>query len=287
MHRLSNHVSMPIEAMTTILRMFLEATPSFRSGWSGAALRARLRAGALSLGVSAAVVGTVATAIAFVMHTMPFFWATGGIKLIAIVAMVDIVLGPLLVFLVYDERKKSLRRDLSFIVCLQLAAIAYGIHASVLARPVFMTFAVDRFELVSAAEVDAEELEKAPEKFRRLSFRGPVLAAARMPEDRDERERLLFASTSYGVDLRHLLRHYVDYDAQRDMALAKSRPVAELDRYNDPARVAEAIAPIRAIAGKPERLRYLPVQGPREDLVAVLDGDDGRLLGTLRLRPWE
>src|SRR5690606_20328191 len=159
--------------MTSILRMFLEAAPSLLSSWSGHALRARLRAGTFSLGVSAAVVGTVAATIAFVMHTMPFFWATGGIKLVAIVAMVDIVLGPLLVFLVYDQRKKSLRRDLAIIVCFQLAAIAYGIHASVLARPVFMTFVVDRFELVSAAEVDPEELGKAPAKFRTLSLNGP------------------------------------------------------------------------------------------------------------------
>lgn len=286
MHRLSNHVSMPIEAMTTILRMFLEATPSFRSGWSGAALRARLRAGALSLGVSAAVVGTVATAIAFVMHTMPFFWATGGIKLIAIVAMVDIVLGPLLVFLVYDQRKKSLRRDLAIIVCFQLAAIAYGIHASVLARPVFMTFVVDRFELVSAAEVDPEELGKAPAKFRTLSLNGPVIAAARMPDNKEEREQIMFASTSYGIDLRHLLRHYVEYDMQRDAAIAKSRPLGDLDRFNDPARVSATLDPVRAIVRKPERLRYLPVQGPREDLVAVIDGEDATVLKTVRLNPW-
>src|SRR5690606_1245287 len=117
--------------------------------------------------------------------------------LIAIVAMVDIVLGPLLVFLVYDRRKKSLRRDLVVIICIQLAAIAYGIHASVLARPVLMTFVVDRFELVSAAEVDAEELAKAPEQFRNLSWTGPMLAAARMPDNKEEREQILFASTSY------------------------------------------------------------------------------------------
>lgn len=89
------------------------------------------------------------------------------------------------------------------IVCIQFAAIAYGIHASVFARPVLMTFVVDRFELVSAAEVDAEELAKATEQFRKLSWTGPVLAAARMPENREEREQILLASASYGIDLRH------------------------------------------------------------------------------------
>ncbi len=76
--------------------------------------------------------------------------------------MVDIVLGPLLVFLVYDRRKKSLRRDLVVIICIQLAVIVYGIHASVLAWPVLMAFVVDRFELVTAAEIDTQELAKAP-----------------------------------------------------------------------------------------------------------------------------
>lgn len=273
--------------MTTILQSSIETTSDFRAGWTRAALRARARAGGLSLAISAAVVGSVATAIALFLHTLPFFWASGGISLIAIVAMVDIVLGPLLVFLVYDRRKKSLRRDLAVIICIQLAAIAYGIHASVLARPVLMTFVVDRFELVSAAEVDAEELAKAPEQFRKLSWSGPVLAAARMPENREEREQILFASASYGIDLRHLLRHYVDYGTQRDEVVARSRPLGDLDRYNDPTDVVAALAGVRAAAEDPERLRYLPVQGAREDLVAVVDGGDAAVLGAVRLKPWE
>src|SRR5690606_22432166 len=149
-----------------------ETAPDFRTGWTRTALQARVRAASVSLAVSAAIVGSVAAAIAIFLHTLPFFWASCCTSLIAVVAMVDIVLGPLLVFLVYDRRKKSLRRDLAVIICIQLAAIAYGIHASVLARPVLMTFVVDRFELVSAAEVDAEELAKAPEPFRKLSWTG-------------------------------------------------------------------------------------------------------------------
>src|SRR5690606_24308660 len=182
----------PIPAMTMILQSPIDPASSFRAGWTGAALRERIRAAGLSLGVSAMVVGSAATAIALLLHTLPLFWASGGIGLIAIVAMVDIVLGPLLVLLIYDRRKKELRRDLLLIICIQLAAIAYGIHASVLARPVLMTFVVDRFELVSAAEVDAEELDRTPKQFRKLSWGGPVLAAARMPESREERERILF-----------------------------------------------------------------------------------------------
>ncbi len=139
-----------------------------------------------------------------------------------------------------------------------------------------MTFVVDRFELVSAAEVDVEELAKAPEQFRKLSWAGPVLAAARMPDNKEEREQILFASTSYGIDLRHLLRHYVDYGTQRDEVLARARPLGDLDRYNDPAKVAAALAPIRAAAGHPDRLRYLPVQGTREDLVAIRYSPLGR-----------
>src|SRR5690606_23537400 len=112
-------------------------------------------------------------------------------------------------------------------------------------------------------------------------------AAARMPDNKEEREQILFASTSYGIDLRHLLRHYVDYSTQRDEVIARARPLGDLERYNDPADVAGALAGVRAAASHPERLRYLPVQGPREDLVAVVDGDDAAVLGVVRLKPWE
>lgn len=273
--------------MPLILQSPVDDTSEFRKGWSLAALQDRIRAASLGLTVSATVVGSVAVTIALLLHTLPFFWASGGIGLIAIVAMVDIVLGPLLIFLVYDRRKKELRRDLAVIVCLQLAAIAYGVYASVLARPVLMTFVVDRFELVSAAEVDAEELEKAPKQFRKLSWTGPVLAAARMPDSREEREQIMFESIGSGIDLRHLLRYYVDYSTQRDKVIARSRPLSDLRRYNDPARVAEVLGPITMTAENPERLRYLPVQGPKEDLVAVVDRSNAALLATIRLRPWE
>lgn len=261
--------------------------PDFRSGWTKPMLRARARAGGLSLAVSATVVGTVATAIALLLHTLPFFWATGGIRLIGIVALVDVVLGPLLVFLVFDRRKKSLRRDLAVIVLLQLAAIAYGIHASVLARPVFMTFVVDRFELLTAAEVDPDELTQAPEAFRALPWRGPALAAAVAPTSKEERENLLFASTSYGIDLRHMLRHYVPYESKRADVVARARPLEELERYNEPAKLAAALAPLREKAADPDRLRWLPVQGPREDLVAVINADEAALVAVLRLQPWQ
>lgn len=283
----SNVYPSPITAMTSILRSVNDASRGFGAGWTRTALRARALAAALSLSVSAAVVGTVSAAISLFLHTMPFFWASGGTQLIAIVAVVDIVLGPLLVFLVYDRRKRSLRRDLMFIILIQLAAIAYGIHASVLARPVLMTFVVDRFELVSAAEVDPEEIAKAPQQFRKLSWSGPVLAAARMPDNKEEREQILLASASYGIDLRHLLRHYVDYSTQRENVIARSRPLSELDRYNEPARVIAALRAIRDAASQPDSLRYLPVQGPKGNLVAVIDGDDATVLGTVRLKPWE
>lgn len=203
------------------------------------------------------------------------------------VAMVDIVLGPLIVFLVYDRRKNNLRRDFALIICIQLTATACGIQRSALAWPVTMTLAVVRFELVSAAGVDAGELAKAPEQFRKLSWSGPVLAAAHMPDNREEREQILFAGASYGIDLRHLLRYYVDYRTQGVEVIARSRPLADLDRYNNPAEVAEALTTIREVAAHPDRLRYLPVQGPKEDLVAIIDSGDATVLRTVRLKPWD
>jgi hypothetical protein len=245
-------------------------------------LRARARAAGIHLLLSACIACTVSACVLGFGYPSPFLYASGGLSLIAMIVAVDVVTGPALTFAVFNRAKKELRRDLAVIGLLQVAALVYGLHATILGRPVFITFVVDRFELVSAAEVDAEELAKAPESMRTLSWGTPTLAAAVPPTDPAEREQLLFASMQ-GIDLKHLMRRYVDYASMRDPVLARARPIDDLVRFNAPAAVEQALSAYRG-AGP---MKYLPVQGRREDLCALVGAGDARLIAVVRLRPWE
>ena len=258
--------------------------PSLRDGFRGPRLRARVRAALLHLLLSAVVCGGLAGLVLWLMYPSPYFTAAGGGRLIGMIALVDLCIGPALTFAVFDTRKRSLRMDLALIGVVQVAALAYGLHALALGRPVFLTWAVDRFELVSAAEVDPRELRQAPESMRELSWTGPRVVGTTRPESGPEREQL-DALVMAGMDLRHLIHRYQPYDALRADVLARAKPVAALRDLNPPAALDAALGDA-GLADRRDTLRWAPVSGRHTDLVALIDGERGDLLRVVRLRPW-
>ncbi len=149
----------------------------------------------------------------------PFRALAGGRDLFLLVTSVDVVLGPVLTFAVFNRAKprRELRRDLAIIGLLQLAGLAYGLNTVYAARPVAMVFEVDRLRLVTAVDVAVEELPKALPQYRELPITGPWLLAARAPKGIEEHNDALFKGLAgsdissrpgfcnlRGVDRRHL-----------------------------------------------------------------------------------
>jgi hypothetical protein len=66
---------------------------------------------------------------------------------------IDIILGPIMTLVVYKPHKSSLKFDLTVIACIQLMALLYGLNTVGSARPAYMVFTKDRFDLVLAHEV--------------------------------------------------------------------------------------------------------------------------------------
>lgn len=147
-------------------------------------LRAKLKAFLIHLALSAAVATAVA---AFVLH----FWfpygtlrLLGGFELLMLVIVCDVVLGPLLSFVVFNPAKPVREKvlDFSVIALVQLAGLTYGIHATAQNRLAFAAFVVDRYELVSAGELDAQARMKAPEpRWREPSYLGHHVVSAEPP----------------------------------------------------------------------------------------------------------
>lgn len=85
----------------------------------------------------------------------PFFTASGGWQGLKLVALVDLVLGPLLTFVIYNQckPKHELKRDIGIIVLLQLSALIWGIYTVYLQRPVAIVFWENQFITVPAIEI--------------------------------------------------------------------------------------------------------------------------------------
>ena len=173
----------------------------FKSGWTKTKVAARFRSAGLHLIVCLAIAAFVTIPLVFWLYPSPFFQAAGGFHLLGIILVIDVIIGPALTFLVFDRDKKSLRKDLAVIAVLQLIALAYGLYVTALSRPVFMTYVVDRFEMVSAADVDPAEFLKAPSNLKLPPWGHPEQAYAEQPASQDERSSIMFSAMN-GVDLK-------------------------------------------------------------------------------------
>jgi hypothetical protein len=216
----------------------------------------RWQAAGIHFGICVAIATSVVTLMLALWYPRPLFEAAGGNDLLFIIASVDVTIGPLLTLLVFKSGKPGLKFDLGVIGVAQALALAYGINVVSLARPAFVVFVKDRFELVTAVELDPAELAAAkfPE-FRSVPLGGPLLAAADMPEDPAERQQLIRLAMS-GFDLQNFPRYFVPYERRAKEVLAAAVSVAKL-RADEPAS-AKAVDD------------YLASSGTREDAVRCL-----------------
>ena len=242
-------------------------------------LRERGAAAGLHLLLSLLVAGVAAVIVFLVWYPGAFRLMAGGRDLFLILIAVDVVIGPLLTFAVFNRSKgrRHLARDLAVIGFLQLAALAYGMHTVYIARPVALVFEIDRFRLVRANDVVEAELPKAPPGLQTLSLTGPRVIAARRPESGAERNDALFQGVA-GVDVGQRPLFWQPYEQARDRARSRARPLSSLlARYAEQARaIREGLREMKA----DERSGlFLPVMA-RSPWVAVMDGS-GVVLGYL------
>lgn len=216
----------------------------------------RWQAAGIHFAICVAVAAAVVTLMLALWYPRPLFEAAGGSRLLFILVGAQVVLGPLLTLVVFKSGKRGMKFDIAVIALVQVAALAYGMHVVLLARPAYIVFVKDRFEMATAADIEPQELAaaKRPE-FRTLPWSGPRLVAADMPADPAERNRLVELAFA-GFDLQHFPRYYVPYAERAQEVLAKASTVAGL-RETDPA-TAKAVD------------EYLAGSGTREDEVRSL-----------------
>jgi hypothetical protein len=241
----------------------------------------RWKAAGVHLLLSMAIVGIMVLFMLLVWYPWPLFEAAGGSRLIFILAAVDVTIGPLITLVIFKAGKKGLKFDLSAIALLQLAALGYGIHTVYLARPVYMVFTVDRFDLVLAKDLDPKDLATARAEFRRLPLGRPRFIGVQEPTDVATRNKLL-DSALQGKDVQLYPQYYVDYGTQTTLALARAKPLKVLRERNSQ-MVDDFLNGEKLQA---EQVKFLPLRAPKRDAAVLLDAHSGAPLKMLLIDPW-
>lgn len=241
----------------------------------------RVLAPSLHLLLSACVAGVVGIVVFRVWYPYPYAAIAGGTSLFFLVMAVDVCLGPALTAVVAAPAKpmRELRRDLAIIVAVQVAGLMYGVYTIALARPVYLSFEVDRFRVVTAADVEPRTLEDAPAALRSLPWLGPKLIAAVKPTDADEQARSIELGLA-GFDLSMVPKNWRDYASQSRDAWKAARSVSFLLKKYP--RQAGAIRAMALRAGENvEELRFLPLMSRRASWSAIVAAPDARIVGYL------
>ena len=243
----------------------------------------RWKAAAIHVSISAAIGAIAAILIFGVWYPSPYSYATGALELVVLLMGVDLVLGPLLTLAVFKSGKKGMRFDLCVIALLQAGAFLYGMSVVVQARPVFVVGAVDRFTLVSANDISANDLAEGKPPYNRMSWTGPRLVGAELPADKGERNDLLLRGLA-GRDLEYMPKYYVDYSAAAIGLLKRSKGLSQL-RSAQPAAAEQIDRWLRSHQRDEKDIVWLPILS-KNDTTMLLDRNTGTPLDALPVDPW-
>lgn len=232
----------------------------------------------LGLAVAAAVV------IFFVWYPDPFQAMLGGTKFFLLISTCDLVLGPLTSLIIYNSKKtrRALVFDYSVVGIVQIAAFIYGVMTMADARPVYVAFVKDRFEVVLAEELSDEDLQNAQGNYRSRPKFGPVLVGTKSPANQAERNALVMAAME-GKDVQNFPSYYVPYAANAEAIKQMARPLEQLRKSHPEA---QQLIEAEQLNVPEERLRWLPVRSPKGYWTVLLDAQTAQLLGYIPVDPY-
>lgn len=239
----------------------------------------RWKACAIHLALSALVLILLAAVLVWRWYPPGLFHMARADGLLILIGGVDLVLGPLLTLIVFKSGKKSLKFDLGVIALLQVAALAFGLHAVWKSRPVFLVASDTRLTLVYAFEIEPPDLAKAPAQYRPLPALGARTVAITMPDAIGDTFRSMT-----GEDHRLMPAKYHPY---ADVAPSLRRHATPVDvvlaqlQADDRERLAAGARR----TGRPfETLGVVPIQSLRGEAVMLLDLGSGELLRPVSVR---
>ncbi len=171
----------------------------------------KAKAAAIHLIISAIVIALFFAIIFFVWFPNGLIYA-GALDGLQLVVLVDLVLGPLLTFVVFNRSKKSLKFDLSVIALIQLAALVYGGKTIYEERPVLAVLGTFGLDLATSSQLKEWNIEQD-----NAFYHGPINMYLDVGND---------LATIMPAEAVHVFTSDTPYTMQADLF----KPLASIDR---------------------------------------------------------
>lgn len=216
-----------------------------------------------------------------IWYPQPLAQAVGVTHIFLMMVAIDVVLGPILVFFVYKEGKKTLKFDLSVIILIQLSALGYGLYSIAQGRPVWLVYNVDRFELVRNNEIIDTNIQKVQAQFRNPSWFKPKFAAVQIAKNSEERSKNMFEELLGGVSLAQRPERYVGLVQVKLQIKKRAQNLNELEKYNSKQQVKEILKKY------PSADAWVPLKANAIDMVVLMNKSSAQVVKIVDLRPWK
>lgn len=146
-------------------------------------------------------------------YPSPYFTASGGWQGLKLVVLVDLVLGPLLTFIVFNKLKsrRELTIDFGFIIAIQLTALIWGIITVHQQRPVATVFWDDRFYTVPDNALSGHYA--GSEAYQQLLSRpGIPFLYARKPDNMNDYNNMMQLIKDQNLPPHHQIERYEPFE---------------------------------------------------------------------------
>lgn len=193
---------------------------------------------------------------------------------------IDIILGPVLTFIIYKENRKKLFFDMSVILILQLSAYAFGLHVMHAGKPAWLVFVVDDIELVSPIDLRKTQDYKIKDDFKTMLWHKPQWVAAVYSSDPIKMQQQKEDEMFNGINISTRPETYEKIQVKAHAIVSRLKPTAELGKFNHKADIKKQLSPYHNVKG------WLPVKAPEVDMVALFD-EHGQPIDIVNLRPWD
>lgn len=234
----------------------------------------RFKAFSLHLFASIVVLSLIFLLIQQIWYPGQLFTLGAGLHLLCLIVGVDLVMGPLVMLIIFDTKKKNLKMDVWIILLCQVGFLAYGCWIMYGARPVYFAFVDNRFYLVRANEIDNKDLQLAKQpQFTQIPLWGPVAVGTKEPDDPTIRNDIAFSALA-GMGVQVLPQYFVPYHqvSHQVIAAAKTSQELKLDQSTKERVIAyEKKSPHKAAL-------FVPMVNKKMPLVVAIDPKTAHIL---------
>lgn len=230
--------------------------------------------------ISALIVSPVIGVVYFVWYPYPLNQILEVTHIFLMMSIINIIVGPILSLLIYKTNKKKLFFDLVIIIIIQLTALSYGVYSISQARPAWIVFSVDRFELVRANEISILPNTKVKPIYQYPSWFGPTYVAVQLSNNKEQKEVDMFNAV-FGLTLAKQPNRYLDISNVKLDIKNKALSLDLLREFNSMSSIDITLN------SYPEANSWIPLHSSTKDCVVLINRNSSKIISIVNLKPWK